>query len=126
MNLKQIAVISTVVVFMAGCKKETDTPAFKAEGYWRGYAHLTHATLLNRSNSVSRLYYGFSGSDTASAFFKVNGTYTVRGGLFKGVYPIGGKDTLFLDTHTATNSTITGMLWAASSRDVVPFSMVKQ
>lgn len=126
MTLKQMAVVSTALVFMTSCKKEKDAPAFNAEGYWRGFAHQTHAALLNRSNGVSRVYYGFSGSDTASAFFKEDGSYTIRGGLFKGVYPLGGDDTLFLDTHTATNSTITGMLWAAASSDVAPFSLVKQ
>ena len=126
MNLKAITALSIVLVFIAGCKKEKDVPAFRAEGYWKGYAYLNHAALVNKSNGVSRIYYGFSGSDTATAFFRVNGTYTVRGGLFNGVYPLGGDDTLFLDSHTTTNSTITGMLWTAASADVVPLSLVKQ
>ena len=126
MNFKTMAVVSTTVVFMTGCKKEKDAPAFKAEGYWRGYAYHNHVALINKPNGISRLYYGFSGRDTAGAFFREDGTYTVSGAFFRGVYPIGGADTLFLETHTTTNSTITGMLWSAQSADVAPFSLIKQ
>lgn len=120
-----MAVVSTAIVFMAGCKKEKDAPAFRAEGYWWGYAYLNHMALVNKSNGVGRLYYGFSGTDTASAFFRLDGTYTVSGGTFKGVYPT-GSDSLILETHNSTNSTITGMLWSTTSPDVAPFSLVKQ
>jgi hypothetical protein len=125
MNLKAIAV-STAVVFMAGCKKDRDeSSGFRAEGYWKGYVHINQAAVLNLPGGFTRLYYNFTGTDTASATFKLNGSYSQTGAFYKAVYPA-ASDTFFLDSHTSTKSTFTGVLWTSSSSEAGPFSLLKQ
>lgn len=125
MKLKAIA-ISTAIVFMAGCKKDKDEGSgFRAEGYWKGYVHINQAAVLNLPGGFTRFYYNFTGTDTASASFKMSGNYTQQGEFFKAIYP-NVSDTFFLDSHTSTKSTITGVLWATSSSEAGPFSLVKQ
>jgi hypothetical protein len=68
---------------------------------------------------------GFTGTDTASATFKLNGSYTQTGAFYKAVYPA-ASDTFFLDSHTSTKSTFTGVLWTSSSSEAGPFSLLKQ
>jgi hypothetical protein len=112
------------VLLTAACKKENDIPSFSPAGYWRGNAFIYHTAILNRADGTSRLYYVIPGTDTANALLKREGTYTVAGGSFRGIYFY--NDTIFLETYAASANLMSGLLISSLTGEAIPYDLRKQ
>lgn len=94
-------------LYCVACKK--DNPSFSAAGYWRGTLQNVRTDILNRNDGSSRLYAHIRNSDTATAFLRYEGKYTVKDGVFRAVYSEPG-DTFSIASIQTTPHTIKGIV----------------
>ena len=109
--MKKMFITATLVslILFLSCKK--DTPSFSAAGFWKGNLFYYTSALLNRPDGTARMYAkipGPGGTDTASAEFKYDGTFTVSGNIYRAVISPGGPDSLILETTSVSARKISG------------------
>ena len=124
MNFKTMAVVSTTVVFMTGCKKEKDAPAFKAEGTINlakfskagdtTRAMVARVVIESGKDQVKALSFGFS--DYVIVYLNDKALYMGQDAFLSRDYrylgTIGFFDQLFLPLKKGTNE-----LWFVIAED---------
>lgn len=126
-NYIKTAVCGAMVILLAAaCQKENKKPPFNAIGYWKGTAYLYTTAILNKSDGTSRLYVRTVSNDTARADIKLNGTFTSNEDGMKAIYYYSDStDNIMLETYTASQTNITGLL-ALTTGEAVTFDLRKQ
>jgi hypothetical protein len=128
-RINAVLVITTFMLLLVSCKKD-QTPPFSATGFWSGFLSSGPVVIdfLNRPDGTNRVYL-LNSNDTATAYSKLDGTYTVMGSSFQSQV----KDTIFTidirSLHTTVN-TMDGILFLKSSSlgELLsyPFEVIKQ
>lgn len=135
--LKRFGLFAIVVPGMSlcfSCKKDSNPPAFSAQGFWIG-SFFSGATMavLNRPDGSGRLYLLTTlGQDTSTNSVKLDGTYSVLGDVFAANY-IDTSGTTYVNvqsTHTSANSLegvffLNGSSPAGNSVETFNFQLVK-
>jgi hypothetical protein len=110
------------------CKK--DTPPFPATGYWKGNVYHYVSVMLNQSDGTTRLYMkipGRTGTDTAAAFLKYDGSYTVSGNVFRGAYLVGGLDSIIIESTSLSSNVMSGRAFESGyDGESLPFEFTRQ
>jgi hypothetical protein len=125
-----LAVMLAALILFSCKKDKDDAPGFSATGYWRGYFSLGSGTssigILNRENGTCRLYGMIGSIDTATASEKVNGTYTMTGNFYRGIFPYSPPgDTIFFETTNILSYSMSGVVTLGSTGSTY-FQIVKQ
>lgn len=107
--------MATIILLLASCKKENDTPKFSATGYWTGKVYLYNAVLVNSSNGESKLYAGITNNDTATALLKLAGQYQSNENHFEAKYYAGNDDTAYLKADNLQAVFMSGNFWTKNS-----------
>lgn len=107
--------MATIILLLASCKKENDTPKFSATGYWTGKVYLYNAVLVNSSNGESKFYAGITNNDTATALLKLAGQYQSNENHFEAKYYAGNDDTAYLKADNLQAVFMSGNFWTKNS-----------
>jgi len=128
--MKKIFITATLfsLILLLSCKK--DTPPFPAVGYWKGNIIYYVATLVNRENGTTRMYVKVPGpgaTDTASAEFNYDGTFTVSGNVYRAVIAPPGSDSIILETTSTSPGFMSGKAFNTTyTGEFLPFEFTKQ
>jgi hypothetical protein len=127
--MKKMFITATLfsLILLLSCKK--DTPSFSATGYWKGNLFYYTSALLNRPDGTTRMYAKIPGpgsTDTASAEFKYDGTFTVSENVYRAVIFQGGPDSLILESTSTSAKTMSGRAFTDYNGEFLPFEFNKQ
>lgn len=128
-KIKTFAIVVLVLFMLFSCKKdkEDDAPVFSATGFWRGYITASTGTsgvgFLNRDNGTSRIYDLTKGPDTTKAF-SYEGTFTVNGDFYRGVFAT-PSGTSYAETTSTSPRRMTGII-SIGGGGAGTFDVIKQ